>query len=246
MERILRQLEAIGENLEHSCLKIIIESGLPSWVLDKVSQTKKILGITWNPRNDSIEILSRPWNNQTPTKRTILQFTASQHDPLGFLIPSVLIFKSFLQNLSKKKLSRDQPVKNEDLTTWHELTNQWPTKVKEIPRTIIDSDCLQQLKIRVFTDVSPIAYAAAIYAKQGTKTSLIFMKSRIAPMEDMTIPKLVLLAILIGVRALQFVIKQLELETTKVTLWSDSRCALHWIKNQTRSYPHSSKTELKK
>ncbi|VBB35140.1 unnamed protein product, partial [Acanthocheilonema viteae] len=35
MERILRQLEAIGENLEHSCLKIIIESGLPSWVLDK-------------------------------------------------------------------------------------------------------------------------------------------------------------------------------------------------------------------
>ncbi|VDK85562.1 unnamed protein product [Onchocerca ochengi] len=47
----------------------------------------------------------------------------------------------------------------------------------------------------------------------------------------MTIPKSELLAILIGVRAARFVIKQLDFENAKVTLWSDSRCALHWIQN---------------
>uniref|UniRef100_A0A1I7V663 Uncharacterized protein n=1 Tax=Loa loa TaxID=7209 RepID=A0A1I7V663_LOALO len=38
IERILRQLEAIGENLEHSSIETVIESKLPGWVLDKVYQ----------------------------------------------------------------------------------------------------------------------------------------------------------------------------------------------------------------
>lgn len=53
----------------------------------------------------------------------------------------------------------------------------------------------------------------------------------------MTIPRLELLAVLIGVRAVQFVIKQMELENIDVTLWSDSKCALHWIKNHSRLLP---------
>uniref|UniRef100_A0AAF5PJS5 DUF1758 domain-containing protein n=1 Tax=Wuchereria bancrofti TaxID=6293 RepID=A0AAF5PJS5_WUCBA len=40
MEKILRQLEAIGENLEHSSIEVTIESKLPTWILDKVYQTK--------------------------------------------------------------------------------------------------------------------------------------------------------------------------------------------------------------
>ncbi|VDN05276.1 unnamed protein product, partial [Onchocerca ochengi] len=78
----------------------------------------------------------------------------------------------------------------------------------------------------VFTDASPTAYAAAVYAKQGLKTFLIFAKSRIAPAKGITIPKLELLAILVGVRATKFIVKQLETEDVRVTLWTDSQCAL--------------------
>uniref|UniRef100_A0A1I7VG30 Transposase n=1 Tax=Loa loa TaxID=7209 RepID=A0A1I7VG30_LOALO len=38
MKRILRQLEAMDECLEHSGIEIIIESGLPIWILNKRSQ----------------------------------------------------------------------------------------------------------------------------------------------------------------------------------------------------------------
>ncbi|VDM95216.1 unnamed protein product [Onchocerca ochengi] len=41
MERILRQLDAAGENLQHSSIEIITESKLPAWILDKVYQLKK-------------------------------------------------------------------------------------------------------------------------------------------------------------------------------------------------------------
>uniref|UniRef100_A0AAF5PUQ4 Integrase catalytic domain-containing protein n=1 Tax=Wuchereria bancrofti TaxID=6293 RepID=A0AAF5PUQ4_WUCBA len=53
----------------------------------------------------------------------------------------------------------------------------------------------------------------------------------------MTIPRLELLAVLIGVCIVQFVIKQMELENINVTLWSDSKCALHWIQNHSRLLP---------
>uniref|UniRef100_A0A1I7VXR4 DUF1758 domain-containing protein n=1 Tax=Loa loa TaxID=7209 RepID=A0A1I7VXR4_LOALO len=40
MEKILRQLEALGENLEHSSIEVMIENRLPPWILDKVYQMK--------------------------------------------------------------------------------------------------------------------------------------------------------------------------------------------------------------
>ncbi|VDM96466.1 unnamed protein product [Onchocerca ochengi] len=66
---------------------------------------------------------------------------------------------------------------------------------------------------------------------------LIFAKSRIASIKGMTIPRLEVLAILIGVKAAQFVLKQLDLEPVQVTLWSDSKCASHWIRNHSRLQP---------
>uniref|UniRef100_A8QFZ1 Uncharacterized protein n=1 Tax=Brugia malayi TaxID=6279 RepID=A8QFZ1_BRUMA len=39
--RILRQLEAIGENLEESSIEIIIENKLPAWILGRVYQQKE-------------------------------------------------------------------------------------------------------------------------------------------------------------------------------------------------------------
>uniref|UniRef100_A0A1I7VZY6 Integrase catalytic domain-containing protein n=1 Tax=Loa loa TaxID=7209 RepID=A0A1I7VZY6_LOALO len=110
-------------------------------------------------------------------------------------------------------------------------------KVKDVPRCVIDPDRLQQLEIHVFTDAAPVAYTAAVYAKQGTNTFLIFAKSRIAPVKGITIPKLELLAILTGVRATRFIAKQLEIEDVRVTLCSDSQCALQWIRNRSRLLP---------
>uniref|UniRef100_A0A1I7VSR5 DUF1758 domain-containing protein n=1 Tax=Loa loa TaxID=7209 RepID=A0A1I7VSR5_LOALO len=40
MERIFRQLEALGENLEHSSIEGVVESRLPRWILDKVYHQK--------------------------------------------------------------------------------------------------------------------------------------------------------------------------------------------------------------
>ena len=61
------------------------------------------------------------------------------------------------------------------------------------------------------------------------KVNLIFSKTRLAP-EHITIPRLELLGVLIGVRAVRFVEEQLALPVTSKILWTDSQCVLHWIR----------------
>ncbi|VDM93728.1 unnamed protein product, partial [Onchocerca ochengi] len=179
-------------------------------------QIKKILGIYWNPNTDVIQISPKPWkDDREPIKRTILQFLASY--------------------LRKKQIGWDQSLSNEDYEKLEDLTCTWPVNMKELPRAAINPT--ESTIIHVFTDASSVAYTIAVYAKQENKVSLIFAKSRIAPIKGTTIPRLELLAVLIGVRAAQFVIKQVELEHSEVIVWSDSRCVLHWVKNHSRLLP---------
>ncbi|VBB35549.1 unnamed protein product, partial [Acanthocheilonema viteae] len=61
--------------------------------------------------------------------------------------------------------------------------------------------------------------------------------SRIALIKDISIPKLELLSILIGVRAGRFVLDQLSCHGKYVTVWSDAKSALFWVKNESKALP---------
>ena len=50
--------------------------------------------------------------------------------------------------------------------------------------------------------------------------------------KEFTTPCLELLAVLIGVRAVNFVMKELRLNISKRILWTDSQCVLHWLKTR--------------
>ncbi len=61
------------------------------------------------------------------------------------------------------------------------------------------------------------------------KSNLVFAKSRLAPKQKISLPRLELLAILIGTRATKFLRKESEVPFASMTIWSDSQCCLHWL-----------------
>jgi len=61
--------------------------------------------------------------------------------------------------------------------------------------------------------------------------NLIFSKTRLAPIKPITIPRLELLALTIGFKAMKFVEKELGLKISYKFIFSDSEIVLSWVKS---------------
>ena len=64
--------------------------------------------------------------------------------------------------------------------------------------------------------------------------NIIFAKSRIAPKRTLSVPRLELMALLIGVRSLKFVSKEPIIKGTKKIIWDNSQCVLNWLTSKKR------------
>ena len=100
----------------------------------------------------------------------------------------------------------------------------------------INPENIESLQLHVFGDGSEMAYAEVIYLRIETSetvsTHLIMSKTRVAPLEPMSVPRLELLAFLISSRLVTRVRSALSpvVNIEEIYRWSDSTTTLHWIK----------------
>ena len=204
----------------------------------------KVFGLLWNRVDDTFCISGPDYTIlNSVTKREALHYIVKVFDPLGLLVPVTFYGKVFIQNLWNFKLQWDQSLPANLMESWTYIT----TLFKQIPLIkitrfvgIVDKSATYQLL--VFCDASIKAYAASVYLRikdeAGVKTHLMFSKMRLVPMnkgerrKELTIPRLELLAVLIGIRAVNFVTKELRLKITDRILWTDSQCVLYWLKTK--------------
>ncbi|GFR21863.1 uncharacterized protein TNCT_536511 [Trichonephila clavata] len=96
----------------------------------------------------------------------------------------------------------------------------------------------------MFSDASGKAFAACVFLRiecdNKVKIKLVQAKSRVAPLKkdpitktknEMSIPKLELLAAVIGTRLVQSVKTSLNIHSIQTFYWTDSKVVLCWIKN---------------
>ena len=92
-------------------------------------------------------------------------------------------------------------------------------------------------RLLCFCDASSLAYATTVYLIQRSETSklrsdLLFSKTRLTPLKEMTIPRLELMTVLIVVRCVNFVKEQLKISVKGINIWTDSQCVLKWLKSE--------------
>ena len=63
-------------------------------------------------------------------------------------------------------------------------------------------------------------------------SKLVMSKSRVAPIKEVSLPRLELLAAAVNARLLKFVVDTLQVKMHRVVCWTDSMVTLHWIRRQ--------------
>lgn len=249
----ISELLQIAEQLKHLCMaggfplakwhsnsEEIIKAISPAESNDATIQlgdcSSKILGLCWHASSDNFTFRSRDTQDQskTTTKRTILSEVAQTFDPLGFLSPILIKSKMLLQELWLHKLSWDQPVPAKVLKKWLKLREELHhLDVIKVPRWIHTSMAMT-CELHGFCDASQLAMAAAIYVKVNlpsgqSVTSLLCSRTKVSPLNRLTIPKLELSSALILSKLIKYVQATLKLDAQSVTLWTDSTTTLWWI-----------------
>ena len=59
-------------------------------------------------------------------------------------------------------------------------------------------------------------------------------KTRVAPLKQLTLRKLELMAALIGARLSSFIMNSIKLFPSVVHLWTDSQIVLYWLQSEKR------------
>uniref|UniRef100_A0A1I8BC50 DUF5641 domain-containing protein n=1 Tax=Meloidogyne hapla TaxID=6305 RepID=A0A1I8BC50_MELHA len=152
-----------------------------------------------------------------------------------------------MQTLWQQKLNWDQKLPETTQTEWNNLFKRWDNDdVVRIPRKYFsfNSSNLQH-EIHCFSDASSYAMCAAVFLRTYgistslTEVSLIFSKTKIKPItkreNQLTIPRLELIAAVLGSKSLIFVNKHLNnLKLNPIlNLWTDSSAVLAWLNSTT-------------
>ena len=229
-----RVLETIPESERAGSVKSLDLERLP---------VERALGVRWDVHSDTlsfeISVRERP-----PTRRGILSVISSLYDPLGFASPCILQGRSLLQELCRKGLEWDDVMSLEDLQTWqswlkdlHKLESLGfdrcfkPTDFGEIVST----------QLHTFSDASHVGYGAVSYlrfvnSKGRIHCAFVLGKARLAPMKQVTVPRLELTAAATATRVSNMILREIDLPINEVVYWTDSTCVLAYISNQDRRF----------
>ena len=172
----------------------------------------------------------------SPTKRSVVGAVSRFYDPLGILSPVIIVFKMFLQELTKSEMHWDEPLVSPLLEKWKSLIDSLQGNPPlAIPRFYLDLSISDSCYLSGFCDASAATYAAVIYLviSLGDKQQIRFVtsKTRVAHTDTQTIPRLELIGALLFSQLVKTVSQSLEeeLPLQETVCYTDSKITFFWI-----------------
>lgn len=199
-------------------------------------QRLPVLGMLWDRKEDTLSLkLEEIVVPAVITKRIILSALQKIYDTIGFACPVLIPMKLLLQKAWLAKIKWDVEIPQEDSETFRRWCQELESLRRvRVPRVITGGERdRSKWSLHTFVDASALAYAAVVFLRaardDGTYVQLVAAKARISPLKKTTIPRLELMACLIGARLAASVKRALTMEEVKTIYWSDSSTAVAWI-----------------
>ena len=151
--------------------------------------------------------------------------------------------KCLIQMLWRKNKGWDEPLDEEDQRIWEDwLGDLVKLSEFELPRCFCVDTCPEALiQLHVFADASEMGFGAVCYARyslpDGTiEVSFVMARNRVAPLKQLSIPRLELQAAVLAVRLYNLVKQELTVTVKDTIFWSDSKTVFQYISNESRRF----------
>ena len=235
LHKFVSNSQKLRQNLP---LDILAEPTNRMEVGDTDESRVKTLGLSWDLGHDNLQI--EVGNEKKPnTKRGVLAKISSVFDPLGMVNPFVTRGKMILQDLYRQKAGWDVPLNDETLRQW----SAWLEELQEIekvamPRCIYrGSPQARTHQLHHFSDASTEGYSAVTYLRSifddgRVQLSFVFGKSRVAPLKQVTVVRLELIAAHLMVQINRRIAAALDkIRIDDIFYWTDSQTVIRYIRN---------------
>ncbi|VDI81624.1 Hypothetical predicted protein [Mytilus galloprovincialis] len=163
---------------------------------------------------------ARKWLSNS--KAVFTMHTRRRSRVTRFIAPYTIRGKLLLQEMWTAGLDWDDQL-DEELV---EKSREWFRELDELCSTL-----LRRLMDQLFMLLDTRAYKSGMIS-----TRLLAAKSRVAPLTSVSIPRLELMAAVLGLRLALSVKHALEVPDDNMTFWSDSMNVLYWIRGRSREY----------
>ena len=214
---------------------------------------EKVLGLVWDSLNDvfsykvnvQLAKFGQTANSNMPermTKRMILSQIARIFDPLGFAAAFIIKAKMGMQHLWLKGVDWDEQLTPEEHNKWMELFKEMKelNEVK-IERCSTPPNAVGNPVLCIFSYASVEAFGTCAYSRWPLSdgkfdVTFIAAKSRVAPLKQLTIPRLELQAAVLATRLGKTILEESRFQFEKVVYFLDSMIVLAWICSQARTF----------
>ncbi|KAK3082438.1 hypothetical protein FSP39_009290 [Pinctada imbricata] len=201
------------------------------------------LGIVWDLASDSFTI-NLSLEDKPFTKRGLLSTINSIFDPMGFVAPVVIRGRTLLREIMTEGLTWDEPLPQDRKLEWESWKDSLSTlKYLKVPRmfTLVSLTSDTRHEVHIFSDASEKAISAVAYLRiwdcqNKPHIGFIMGKSKLAPTNGHTIPRLELCAAVLATDIGDKVIEQLGIDRSELTYHTDSKVVLGYINKKSRRF----------
>jgi len=212
-----------------------------------------VLGTAWNSATDTISLKVRSdllklsatdhqrMEEIKLTKRMLLSNIAKIYDPIGLAAALTIRAKIGMQDLWRMGFDWDDELPLQVKTKWVQLLD----KMQELgnvtfARCLLTPGAVEPPILCVFSDASTEAFGCCAYIRKKNPDStyevkLVAAKSRVAPLKQLTVPRLELQAAVLASRLAKTIREESRIQFKSVHFFTDSNITMAWIKSPSRS-----------
>ena len=169
------------------------------------------------------------------TKCQVLKDACKLFDSFGIASPVSVRAKLFMQKLWQLHIKWDEPLNTTATEEWAAIVRD---DIRQLSTLTIERRFFKtgifsnSVALHVFADTSTRAYGAVAYLTSDNDVTFVMAKNHVAPLKNLILPKLELMATVIASRVARFVIDALHLQDTHTYFWGDSQITLHWLNSK--------------